>query len=405
MSPTDPSRPGRATGGTLVALTVAIVLTAAMLRAPVVAVAPVARAIGDDLGVSAGIVGLLTSIPVLCFALCAPLAVAVVRRGGPNFALTVCLAGAVLGAVIRSSGGLALALVGTAVMGLFLTIGNVVVPIIISREYPPERIHLMTGVYTSSLNIGTMSVTLATAPLATGIGWRGAILVWSGFGLAALAVWIGLRGLRGAFVPVPESGVLPGGVPSTSLFRQRSTWVLSLAFAGQAFAFYGVTAWLPTLLADQGFGGTAAGAIAAIFQVSGIAGALLTPLVTTRASVLAAVVIVAVGWLAVPLGFLFAPQLWLLWCMFGGIAQGGGLTVVFIMINALGGDERMRAGRSGMVQGVGYGVAAAGPLVLGALHESTQAWTASLLTVVAAVVLFGIAGALAAAPLRRRVLA
>ncbi len=390
-----------AVGGSLVALTVAVVLSAAMLRAPVVAVAPVARAIGDDLQVNAGVVGLLTSIPVLCFALCSPIAVAIVRRGGPDFALAVCLTGAIAGSLVRSAGGLVAALVGTALLGLFLTIGNVVVPIIIGREFPPERTHLMTGVYTSAINVGTMTVTLATAPLATGIGWRGAILVWSGFGLAALAVWVGLRGLRGAFAPDAAAGAAPATGEPARVLRQASTWLLAAAFAGQAFAFYGVTAWLPSLLGDQGFGGTEAGAIAAIFQVAGIAGALLTPLVTTRVSVRAAVLLVALGWLAVPLGFLAAPHLWLLWCALGGIAQGGGLTVVFILINALGGDERTIAGRSGLVQGIGYGVAAAGPLIVGALHEATGSWTASLLAVLVAVVLFGVAGSAATAPLRR----
>ncbi len=99
---------------------------------------------------------------MLAFAVCSPLAVAIVRRGGADFALTVSMAGAILGTLLRSAGGLPAALLGTAVMGLFLTIGNVVVPLIISREFPPERVHFMTGVYTSAINVGTMTVTLAT---------------------------------------------------------------------------------------------------------------------------------------------------------------------------------------------------------------------------------------------------
>jgi MFS transporter, CP family, cyanate transporter len=395
-----PSPRRRLTGGRLAALTVAVLFAAAMLRAPIVAVAPIAGSIQAGLGITPAVVGLFTSIPVLAFAVCAPLAVAIVRRGGADFALTVCLAGGIAGVLVRSIGGLPAALIGTALMGLFLTIGNVVVPLLIAREFPPERVHFMTGVYTSAINVGTMTVTLATAPLATGIGWQGALVVWAGFGVVALAVWLGLHGIRGALVPHPAPReVRERG--SRTVLRAASTWLLAIAFAGQAFSFYGITAWLPSLLSSQGFGGTEAGAISAVFQLGGIAGALAVPLLTTRVSIAAGLVAVAAGWLTIPLGFLFAPQLWLLWCIVGGVAQGGGLTVVFIAITALGGGDHAVAGRSGIVQGVGYALAACGPVVLGAIHEATGAWTVPLLVVLVAVVLFGVAGSAVAFRLPR----
>jgi len=395
MSAPAPARPA----ARIALLTAVIILTGATLRAPFLAVAPVATAVGSDLGVTAAVVGLLTSIPVLCFAVFSPAAVALIRRGGADFALTVTLIGAVAGCLIRAGGGIALALVGTAVMGMFLAVGNVVIPVIVGREYGAHRAHTMTGVYTSALNVGTMTVTLTTAPLAEGIGWRGAITVWAVFAIAALACWIPLRGLCASFVPRgggrPASGVVPG-----SAWRHGPTLLLAAAFAGQAFAFYGVTAWLPTLLADDGFSGSAAGAIASIFQVAGVAGSLLLPIVTTRASLLAGVLCVGAGWLVVPLGFLFAPAAWFVWCAVGGLAQGAGITVVFIMITRLAPDEHTKAGRSGTVQGVGYAVAAVGPIALGALHDATHAWTLPLLVVLSSVLLFLVAGVLSARALR-----
>ena len=131
-------------------------------------------------------------------------------------------------------------------------------------------------------------------------------------------------------------------------------------------------------------------------------GALFVPILTTRVSILSGVLFVAVGWLAIPIGFAVDPSLWWLWCAVGGVAQGGGLTVVFIMIGALGGSDDTVAGRSGVVQGMGYGLAAVGPIALGALHDATGTWLPVLIAVGAAVVLFGVAGTLAAAPLRRR---
>ncbi|MFT4210984.1 MAG: MFS transporter [Microbacterium sp.] len=395
-------------------LIVSIVLAAAMLRAPLVAVAPVARAVGADLGVSPAVVGLLTGIPVIAFAVCSPLAVAVIRRGGADFALSVSMAGAVVGCLVRSAGGVPAALVGTAIIGVFLTIGNVVVPVVIAREFPPHRVHMMTGVYTSAINIGTMSVTVATAPLASVAGWQGAIALPAMFGLAALATWAATHGVRGAFLPggaAPSASADgdPSDVPEqqdaagrrSSVLRAGTTWALGAAFAGQAFSYYAMTAWLPTLLIDHGFGSETAGAIAGVFQVAGIAGGLLAPVLTTRVSILAGVLAVAVGWITVPLGFMIAPDLWWVWCLVGGAAQGGGLTVVFIMVSALGGDQRDLAARSGVVQGVGYALAALGPTVIGGIHDATGGWTVPLWVVVVAVALFGAVGSGVALRLRR----
>jgi MFS transporter, CP family, cyanate transporter len=378
-------RPPRAPGSWYaVGVTLTILFTAAVLRSPIVAVAPVAREVGADLDVNAGIVGLLTSIPVLAFAVCAPLAVALIRRCGADLALTIALGGSVVGCLVRSLGGLPAAMIGTAMIGVFLTIGNVVVPIIIKREYAASRVAFMTGVYTSAINLGTMVVTLATAPLAAATDWRIALAVWGGFGLAALATWIGTHGVR-ALVPVAAPRSAGTDSAGRSAAWAPTTWFLALAFAGQAFAFYATTAWLPSLLMDEGMPAAQAGAVASVFQLAGIAGALGIPLFAHRTSLAAGAVVTGVAWLAIPLGFLFAPGAWLVWCIVGGIAQGAGITWVFIMLNALGGDERAVAGRSGTVQAVGYAVGATGPIVLGALHEASGSWAGPLVVLLAAV--------------------
>lgn len=386
---------------TLIGVTATILLTAAALRSPIVAVAPVARDAGADLGASAAVVGLLTTIPVLAFAVCAPIAVVVIRRFGADAALSVALAGSVLGCVVRSLGGLPAAMVGTALIGFFLTIGNVVVPLIIRREYPPERVATMTGVYTSAINVGTMLVTLATAPLASFTDWRFAVAVWGAFALAGLATWFGTHGLA-ALRPSPEPAPAADEPPRRGVARSPCTWLLAVAFAGQSFSFYATTAWLPTLLVDGGMPTAQAGAVAAIFQVAGIAGALTLPVIATRTSFGVGAVVTGVGWLAIPVGFLLAPSLWLVWCRIGGVAQGAGITWVFVMFNALGDDGRDVATRSGIVQGVGYAVGATGPLALGAVHEASGSWSPPLLVLLAAILVLLVAGWAAARGTRIR---
>ena len=91
-----------------------------------------------------------------------------------------------------------------------------------------------------------------------------------------------------------------------------------------------------------------------------------------------------------------APQLWLLWSILGGAAQGGGITVIFIIIVRLVSNDDDARRMSAFVQGGGYLIGSAGPIVAGALHGATGDWTAPLLVVLVAVLVLGVVGTLAA---------
>jgi len=151
---------------------------------------------------------------------------------GSAFALTVSVAGAVFGCILRSAGGLPSALAGTVVLGVSVAIANVVVPLIIAREYPETRRHLMTGVYAAMMNVGTMTVTFATAPISAVIGWRWATSILAVLGVAALAAWVGARGLRGALTPSRVPRAEPRRADGRSVTREPMVWLLAAGFAG-----------------------------------------------------------------------------------------------------------------------------------------------------------------------------
>ena len=87
-------------------------------------------------------------------------------------------------------------------------------------------------------------------------------------------------------------------------------WGLTVAFSGQAFAYYGVTAWLPLLLRDElGMAPGAAGPSASIFQIAALVGAFGVPvLLRVLPGPRAVVLIVAAAWSTLPLGLLLAPR-------------------------------------------------------------------------------------------------
>ena len=60
-------------------------------------------------------------------------------------AVTLSLLGVLAGTVLRSAGGAELAVLGTVVIGTAITVGNVVVPVIIHRDFPARQVGIATG--------------------------------------------------------------------------------------------------------------------------------------------------------------------------------------------------------------------------------------------------------------------
>jgi MFS transporter, CP family, cyanate transporter len=174
--------------------------------------------------------------------------------------------------------------------------------------------------------------------------------------------------------------------------KRASRWItvgLTVAFAGQAFSYYGVTAWLPSLLADElGMTAAAAGAGSSLFQILAIAGGLGVPLVARFASTTSVGLTLGLLWLTVPLGLLLAPELWWLWSSLGGVAQGGGITLIFTAVIRLARDQASAGRMSAVVQGAGYCFGAVAPTLLGYVHGASGSWTGPLLMVLGSVVLF-----------------
>ena len=333
---------------------------------------------------------------MLAFAVASPPASWMIGRLGPERAMLVGLAVLGAGTVLRSADGVAGALVGTALIGAGITVGNIVVPVVIGRDFP-HRSGAMLGAYTATMNVGSMITLSITVPIADGVGWRIALLTWLVVALAAVVLWsVATRGRASA-----ASGTVPAvgdGTAARAPWSRAVGWLLVASFAAQSFSYYGLTAWLPEILADlRGLGPASAGVASSLFQIFAVAGALATPLVRNRTgSLRLAFVPVALGWLALPGGLLLAPGAWPLWCSLGGAAQGGGFFVFFSAVLAASRSTTENRRLGAFMQSGGYAVGALGPTVVGALHASggdpTSAWSPALALVLGALLVLTASG-------------
>jgi CP family cyanate transporter-like MFS transporter len=98
------------------------------------------------------------------------------------------------------------------------------------------------------------------------------------------------------------------------------------------------------------------------------------------------------------LGLLLAPggPVWL-WILLGGFGPGA-FPVLLALINLRTRTSAGAASLSGFTQGIGYAVAAIGPLLVGVLYDATGTWTAALLFLIGTLVVLALAATVACRP-------
>jgi CP family cyanate transporter-like MFS transporter len=355
-----------------VLLVASLVLVALNLRPALSSVAPVLPEIMRDTGLSSAGASLLTTAPVLCLGLFGPLAPVASRRMRSERVVLLFLAVLVLGLLLRGAGTVPALLIGSVLVGIGIGIVNVLLPALIKKDFPRSAA-LMTGVYTMALSTGAALASGLTVPLSKLLAgsWPWALAAWVLPVLVAMVAWL------------PRLGDGAEADPGRRL-RLRGIWTNALAwqvtlFMGlQSALAYCVFGWLAPILRDRGLSDVGAGALVSVSIVAQVVAALVTPVAATRGRDQRPAVVVCMALnMAGLLGCVFGPpSVALLWAIVLGIGQGASFALALTLIVLRAPDARTAGQLSSMAQGVGYCLAAAGPLLVGLLHGWTGSWSA-----------------------------
>jgi CP family cyanate transporter-like MFS transporter len=375
-------------------LTVAIVLAALNLRPAITSVGPVLDEAGHSLGGSGTWAGLLTTIPVLCFAIAGPAAPALARRIGTTAVIGTALAVLGCALVLRVLGGRSVMLGGTLVAAAGIACVAVLMPVVVRRWFP-HRIGLMTGAYTAALQFGSVLGFALTPPLDTTLGgWRPALAVWAALAVLALAVWLLVARRANADARTVRSP--DTGDSARSMLRSPLAWTITVFFGLQALIAFVVIGWLPQVLIEAGVSRGVAGLLLGLLSLIALPISLLVPpLAGRRRGQSGWILGLGLAGLAGLCGLLFAPSAApLLWTVLVGL----GLSVFSLALTVIAlraRTSRDTASLSGMAQGFGYLLAAAGPFLFGLLHDVTHRWTVPFAMLIGVLLVQMAAGAVA----------
>jgi CP family cyanate transporter-like MFS transporter len=387
VSVTEPARIGH---GRPIAL-VALLLAAVNLRLAVTSIGPVLTEIRAGLGMSGAVAGLLTSLPVLCFAGVGLAAPRLARRFG---AIPVIVTGLlVLAAGLAGRPfvpGTALFVLISVVALAGIAVVNVLLPVIVKERFP-DRVGPMTTLYSVALNVGAAAAAAATVPLTSAFGgdWRLGLAVWALAAAVAVPPWLALR--HDQIVPAPAAAAAP-----VNLLRNPIAWALACYFGLQSTSAYVIIGWLPQIYRDAGVSAEKAGLLFAVTSVLGVPLPLLLSVCTARMrsqSLIAATL--GLFGIAGYAGLWASPAAapWL-WAVLLGIVNCA-FPLALTMIALRGSTPAMVTRLSAFAQGAGYLIAIPGPILVGLLHDRTGGWRAPLALMVALVVPQVIAGVVA----------
>ena len=349
---------------------IALVAVAGCIRSPITSVGPQINSIRESQNLGIVQFGFLTAIPVICFALAAPLpSLRVFRKIKTEQLIVFALLALAAATIFRTLGSNQMLFLWTIVLGISIATLNIVTPALVRRDYP-KKITTVMPIYSAVLALMASLGAGLSIPIAKYFdnSWHFGISIWALPAILVALIWIPL--LQKA-QPMPDTHENH----FKELLRSKKAWLVSLYMGVQSAIFYTQVAWMPKILMDKGYSAGQAGALFGLSTLCGFALTLILPLVFSRGEDLQRAIIATsipgiAGFMALNyLGTSWTiPSLLLVSTTHAALPLALGL--IAMKSPSLGATSHL----SSMAQGIGYSIAALFPILIGFSYESTGGW-------------------------------
>lgn len=374
---------------TVLLLVIGIIFLATTLRSPLTSVGPIIAYIRDDLGISNVLAGFITTIPLIAFALISPIVPKIARRVGMELTLFFSIILLAFGIIMRSLGNTSLLLIGTALIGIAIAFGNVLIPSLIKLKFPLQ-VGLLTAIFTLSMNFSSTIGAGISYPIAayTTLGWQGALGCWAILTIIAALIW--LPQIKNA-KRIKENTEPADTGRSKSILSNPLTWTVTLCMGLQSLLFYTTAAWIPEIMQSQGISADKSGWMLSLMQFAQLPLTFLTPILASRmkdqrplVAFFSLLYVIGFGGLLVG-----NSSLSIVWMIILGFAGGASFSFAMMLFTLRTRTPMESAELSGTAQSFGYLLAAIGPVLFGFLHDATASWSMPIILFIAtAIVLF-----------------
>lgn len=356
----------------MVLIVVSIFFVALNMRPAVTAIGPLFNVLIDSLQVSNTHLSLLTSIPVFCMGLFAPLAVPMQRKLGTKGAIALLLIIIGLANGLRfGKGSYAILLVTSFAAGFAIAIIGPILNAYIKEKFP-SRFTSVVGVYSFGIGAGAALSSGLTVSIynAFNKSWTIALGGWIVLAIVALAIWL-------LVIPNEKSKAQETAIKADESvrnpWRNKHAWTMLLFFGLQTSLFFGLMSWLPAMLQDKGFSLEVASAVLTFMSVVQLVGNIVITMLmekwTNRIAwilMLSSLGIIGFSLLWVGTGYILWFAVFIIGIVLSGLFPIG---LLLPLDEATNNEEANRW--SSMVLSGGFMISAILPLLIGVLYDQT----------------------------------
>lgn len=364
----------------------ALLLAALNLRPGLTSLGPVLPEAMEGMRLTATQVSFLTTLPVLLLGLTGPLAATLAARLGGERVVLIMLFVLATGCGIRVLGSFEGLLAASVLIGCSIGIIGTLLPGFIKRDFS-DKVAVTTGLYTTALALGAAAAAGLMIPLQQALGkWQLALAFWALPPILAMALWVSAESSEAADWRRAAIG--------RELWLNSSAWLIALFMGLQSLIAYVIFGWLAAVLRDRGMPPGEAGLAVSLSVLAQAVACLSTPSLAVRFRdqrmiCIILCIVTGTGIIACffgPLRFAWASSLVL------GLGQGGLFAMALLLVILRSPTPQVAAQLSGMSQGVGYTLAAGGPLLVGMMRDWTGSWSPVGIALVATVLLTAATG-------------
>ncbi|HEM6187569.1 TPA: MFS transporter [Streptococcus suis] len=349
-----------------------IVMLGVVMRAPFTALPAILIDVAAGLGVEVSSLGILTSIPLIMFALCSSLAPRLAAKFGMEKLMALVLLVMVLGSGMRVLNLPAL-YIGTMLVGATIAFINVLLPSLVAANFP-KKIGLYTTIYITLMGVAATVASMIVVPIVSSSSWEFFILLITGLVFMAFLIWLPNVKNNHRFASENQ------GNQKSSIWKNKAA-IAFLIFGGlQSVLYYTEITWLPTISQSVGFSKAEAGLMAGFFNMTAIPMSMIIPAVLSRQTkemrrniMLAISSVTLLGLVMMVL----IPTNLILWSALHIILSFSNAALfpyMMLSFTLKTSNSQATAQLSGMVQTGGYLIAAFGPGLLGYSYPIFGNW-------------------------------
>lgn len=355
-----------------------IIMIGVALRAPFTVLPVVLTDIADGLQVPVSSLGLLTSLPLIMFALCSVFAPRLAQKMSLEKLFALVLVVLTLGSLIRVF-NLPLLYTGTIILGAAIAVLNVLLPSLIQANQP-HRIGFLTTLYITSMGLSITILSALAVPIVQMSSWRGLIWVSTLICFVILLVW-----LPNVKYSHRLASKQQGKQEQEDLLKNPRVWALILFGGLQSLLFYTSMTWLPTLGQQAGLSTDTTGLLAAVFSLISLPFSMTIPSLTARLKARQRLVMIslvsAAGLIGITMLLIRTDSFayWLILNLLIGMSVSALFPYLMVTFSLKTSTPAQTAQLSGLAQTGGYILAAFGPSLFGYSFDLFHSWTPAIL--------------------------